>query len=262
MVLDVLGYILLLKEGENVLPKNPAPIFSDLDSITRREKELDNLNTLVKYTPAMNEQDVAHFTKMKYYIHFTDDNFRKFTSTSMSSNDILNLLLETSRVEFKIVYPVRLETEKTIKEKHYYMNVFSRFFELGYIDKEVRADGIVHSREYYVAFNTLLGEVFAHNLLSKNYDWVEPSFYTLPYSAQILYRRFLLHNDYVRTELNVETIAQKLNLMDKNITNLIATIEESALKPLKEQGLIDSYDKEEGLFGTKFRIMRTKKQKT
>jgi hypothetical protein len=209
----------------------------------------------------MNEQDVGHFTNLKYYIHFTDDNFRKFTSTSMSSNDILNLLLETSRVEFKIVYPVRLETEKTVKEKHYYMNVFSRFFELGYIDKEIRADGIVSSREYYVAFNTLLGEVFAHNLLSKNYDWVEPSFYTLPYSAQILYRRFLLHNDYVRTELNVETIAQKLNLTDKNITNLIATIEESALKPLKDQGLIDSYEKEEGLSGLKFIIKRSRKAK-
>jgi hypothetical protein len=74
-------------------------------------------------------------------------------------------------------------------------------------------------------------------------------------------KKFLLHNDYVRTELNLETIAQKLNLSDKNITNLVATIEESALKPLKDQGLIDSYEKEEGLSGLKFIIKRLKKVK-
>jgi len=53
----------------------------------------------------MNEQDIDIFKSMKYYVHFTDGDFRKFTSTNMISNDILNLLLETSRVEFKIVYP-------------------------------------------------------------------------------------------------------------------------------------------------------------
>ena len=207
MVMDVLGYFLLLKKGNNLLPKEPLPIFSDLDSITRREKELDKPNYVVKYPPTMNEQDVDVFKSMKYYAHFTDDHFRKSTSTNMNSNDILNLLLDTSRVEFKIVYPVRLKTGKDQKNKYYYMNLFSRFFELGYIDKKSRIDGIIPSREYYVGFNTILGEIFAHNLLSKNYDWVEPRFYTLPYSAQILYRRFLIHNNYRRIPLNLETIA-------------------------------------------------------
>jgi hypothetical protein len=242
MVMDVLGYFLLLKKGENLLPQ-----------------ELDKPNYIIKYPPAMNEQDVDYFKKMKYYVHFTDDVFRKFTSSTMSSNDILNLLQETSRVEFKIVYPVRLQTGEKAKSKNYFMNLFSRFFEFGYIDKETRSDGIIQSREYYVGFNTILGEIFAHNLLSKNYDWVEPSFYTLPYSAQIFYRRFLIHNNYLRTQLNLETIAEKLNLTDKNTSNLIKTIEQSALKPLIEQGLIHSYEKEEGLHGLKFIIKRLKR---
>jgi len=259
MVMDVLGYFLLLKKGNNLLPKEPLPIFSDLDSITRREKELDKPNYVVKYPPTMNEQDVDVFKSMKYYAHFTDDHFRKSTSTNMNSNDILNLLLDTSRVEFKIVYPVRLKTGKDQKNKYYYMNLFSRFFELGYIDKKSRIDGIIPSREYYVGFNTILGEIFAHNLLSKNYDWVEPRFYTLPYSAQILYRRFLIHNNYRRIPLNLETIAEKLNLKDKNTSNLVKTIEQSALLPLIEQGLIHSYEKEEGLQGLKFIIKRLKR---
>jgi len=261
MVLDVLGYILLLKEGGNVLPKESAPIFSDLGSITLREKELDNVNNTVQHLPAMNDQDIQQFKNKRYYVHFNDKNFRKYTDTDMSSNDIFNLLLETSRVEFKLVYPVRLQEGKDAKEKLYNMNLFSRFFEFGYIDRDIRSDGIVRSREYYVAFSTILGELFAHNLLSQNYDWVDSSFYTLPYSAQILYRRFLIHNDYVKTYLNLKTIVERLNLKDKNTTNLIKTIEESALKPLMEHGLIDSYEKEDGLQGLRFTIKRLKKTK-
>ncbi len=258
MVMDVLGYFLLLKQGKNLLPAEPLPVFSDLDSINRRAKELDKPNYIVKYPPTMNEQDVDYFKGMKFYIHFNDDIFRKFTSASISSNDIMNLLLETSRVEFKIVYPVRLQEGKKQKNNNYYMNFFSRFFEFGFIDRE-RDDGIIRNREYYVAFNTILGELFAHNLLSKNYDWVEPSFYTLPYSAQILYRRFLIHNNYLHTQLKLETIAEKLNLRDKNKSNLVKTIEQSALNPLIEQGLIESYVKEEGLQGWKFIINRVKR---
>jgi hypothetical protein len=187
MVMDVLGYFLLLRTGKNLLPKEPLPIFSDLDSITKREKELDTPNHVVKYQSSMSEQDIEHFLNMKYYVHFTDDDFRKFTSTNMSSSDILSLLLETSRVEFKLVYPVRLQDNEGPKQDLYFMNIYSRFFEFGNIDKKTRSDGIVQYREYYIAFNTILGELFAHNLLSRNYDWVEPSFYTLPYSAQILF---------------------------------------------------------------------------
>jgi hypothetical protein len=106
----------------------------------------------------------------------------------------LNLLLETSRVEFKIAFPIRLQEKikNEIKKKWYQMNVFSRPFELGYKDNE-RSDGVVLSRTYFIFFNTILGELFVHNLLTKEYDWVDSNFYNLPSSAQIFYRRFLLH---------------------------------------------------------------------
>ena len=43
------------------------------------------------------------------------------------------------------------------------------------------------------------------------------------------------------------------------MANLIRTIEESAIKPLLEQGLIHSYEKEEGLHGLKYIIHRLKR---
>jgi hypothetical protein len=39
-----------------------------------------------------------------------------------------------------------------LKERLYKMNICSRFYEFGYIDKHIRKDGIVQSREYFVAF--------------------------------------------------------------------------------------------------------------
>jgi hypothetical protein len=178
----------------------------------------------------------------------------------MSSNDILNLLLETSRVEFKLVFPVRLREGKKDQEHTYNMNFFSRLFEFGYVDRATRSDGIVTLREYYVSFNTVLGELFAHNLLSQSYDWLDNRFYNLPYNAQVFYRRFLLNNNYKSIPIKIETVKERLNLDDQNITNLKNTIERNILLPLVNQGLIDSYQKEkEGLYGLKYIIKRSDK---
>jgi len=266
MVMDVIGYFLLLKKGENLLPKEPDPIFKNIDSIAEEEKRFANSNKLTSNFITGDEQAIKRIEATRHWIHFDDKEFRKYTDLDMSSNDIKDLLLDTSRVEFKLVFPVRLPDEKRkanrkVKDHHYTMNLFSRLFEFGYIDRDVRNDGVVQNREYYISFNTTLGQLFAHNLLSKSYDWLENRFYNLPNNAQIFYRRFLLHNTYKHTQYNLETIIESLNLKDKNITNLINTIETSAFKPLREQGLIDSFEKVTGLYGIKYIIKKSKKVK-
>jgi hypothetical protein len=103
--------------------------------------------------------------------------------------------------------------------------------------------------------------MFAHNLLSKSYDWLDNTFYNLPYNAQIFYRRIVLNNNYKSIPVKIETIKERLNLDDKNITNLRNTVERNILAPLITQGLIDSYEKEEdGLYGLKFIIKRARKE--
>lgn len=258
MVMDIIGYYLLLKEGKDLLPKNAAPIFNNMKSIATRESVIagNSSNSPVNKT-IMNDQDIQRIQNTRYNIRFTDKDFRKNTSQNMSSNEIMNLLLETSRVEFKLVFPVRLWNGKKAKEQTYNMNFFSRLFEFGYVDKETRNDGVVQLREYYISFNTVLGELFAHNLLSQSYDWLDNRFYNLPYNSQVFYRRFLLNNDYKNIPIKIETIRERLNLDDKNITNLKNTIERNILTPLVNQGLIDSYEKEkDGLYGLKYIIKR------
>ena len=67
----------------------------------------------------------------------------------------------------------------------------------------------------------------------------------------------MAHNDFPQIPINMETIAAKLDLQDKNITNLTATIERNALEPLKTYGLISAYQREEGLQGVKYIVNRS-----
>ena len=116
MVMDIIGYYLLLKEGKDLLPTEPAPIFTDMNSIAMRESSASNNNIPSSNQSTMNDQDIKRIENTRYWILFDDKEFRKSTSLDMSSNEIRNLLLETSRVEFQFVFPVRMWNGKKAKE--------------------------------------------------------------------------------------------------------------------------------------------------
>ena len=140
----------------------------------------------------MTESEIQVISESPHYTRFTDRHFRKFTKMNLKSNDILRLIYETSNVEFKLVYPVRLQEKKKAKEMHYMMNAFSRLFEFGYIDNNVRAsDSAVKMREYWIRFNTMLGELFVHNLKTKNYDWIRKTFTFYPKLPSCFFESFL-----------------------------------------------------------------------
>jgi len=261
MVMDVVGYFYLLKEGGDQLPEMSTPIFDDFEGISKREQELVPTDKN-KTDEAMmiTEQDILMMKEAKKkYVRFNDNQFRKFTGLDLCSNDILDLLRRTAGVEFKVTYPVRMGSGKDSKDKWYSMNVFSRPFEVGYINQDSRIDGIVQSRVYCIMFYTFLGELFVHNLMTGNYDWVSNNLYHLPQSSQIFYRHFLLHHDYPQTYLNLSTIVERMNFQDSNITNLIANLEINTLNPLVRNGLIISYEKKDGMNGIKYTINLPKK---
>jgi hypothetical protein len=106
-----------------------------------------------------------------------------------------------------------------------------------------------------VRFNTLLGLLFIHNLLTLHYDWIDTRVYMLTSNAQAFYRQFILHNNLTQMQINMETIKERLHLWDKNKANLITTIEYNILKPLRQHGLILSYEKRiNGLKGIKYAL--------
>ena len=265
MLMDAIGYFYLLKEGGDKVPKDPSEIFQDLESIQKRETELDKNSNATALEPnhlLLSDDDIKRIENSKHWVRFDDRVFRKFTSLNLGTNDILKLIHETSQIEFKLTYPVRIRENKKPKEKQYTMNMFSRLFEFGYIDKHIRShDGAIRSREYFVIFNTILGELFAHNLKTINYDWISSNFYYLPGSAQVFFRKFLIHNNFPKIPINLQKIVRKINLVDTNVTNLLNTIETNILEPLKQHGFIYSFEKTEGLHGLKYVIHRQFKNK-
>jgi hypothetical protein len=242
-VMDALGYMFVMKTGGDRLPEHPAPIFDDLFEVEQRENQLNGLET------------VSTRTVSQHSIGFTDEDFRRYTGLKLSSADILQLLLDTSRVEFKLSFPLRLRSTGN-KEVFHRMNFHSRFFELSYEDVKIRSDNIIQGRRYRVIFNTLLGEFFVNNLLAYYNDRIDQKFYLLPDSAQIFYRRMLQHNDYTPIEFHLSKISEAAGLRDNNESNLVKTVETSILEPLKRGGYISSYEKLLNGNGIKYRIER------
>jgi hypothetical protein len=249
MVMDAIGDMFLIKEGGDVFPKDACLLFEDVNSIWKREsaiaRDACEPNTVF---------DIEAVERQRYWIQFTDADFRKFTGKDFTSNHIKELLHETANVEFKLVFPVRMKNGRKFKDKIYQMNYFSRFYEFSYIDEDIRNDGIVKSRRYYIVFNTMLGELYIHNLLARNYDLIDKRLYMLPQNAQMLYKHFILNNNLDTISINLFTIKERLHLYDDNITNLTRTVESNILDPLKQYGYISSYEKDEGLKGMKYVI--------
>ena len=120
-LMDALGYMFLLKEGGDRLPEERSPIFYDLADIEVREVQLNNGTTNAKdIDDGQNEVDAVRPPPYRYSIGFTDSQFRKNSGLDLSSAEILSLLLETSRVEFKLSFPVRLKC--SVKEGRHRMN--------------------------------------------------------------------------------------------------------------------------------------------
>jgi hypothetical protein len=229
-VMDALGNMFLMKEGGDCLPKDAEPIFNDLIDIQQLESQLNG------------GQGSIHRVNIIRYIRFTDEQFRQFSKLNMNSTEIKNLLLETSRAEFKLTFPVRCKATGA-KENIHSMNYYSRFYELRHDDLSVKKNGVVLSRKYRVTFNTFLGELTVNNLFAKFNDPIDVRLYLLPDSAQIFYRRALSHNNFKKNEYNLTTIAELTGLTGNNEWNLAITVEKNILAPLQEYGYIDSFEK-------------------
>jgi hypothetical protein len=244
-VMDAIGYMFVLKMGGDRLPEKSAPIFNDLKEVSAFEDHLNGIATEVPLTMTLHS------------VGFTDEDFREFTGLKLSSAEIMQLLLDTSRVEFKLSFPLRLRSSGN-KEVIHGMHHYSRFFELSIQKIRVRNDKVVQARKYRVTFNTLLGQLFVNNLLARYNDRIDHRFYLLPESAQIFYRKLLIHHDYREFEIHMSKISEAVGLMDGNMTNRLKTVENGVFEPLKQAGYIESYERVPNGSGIKYVIKRPK----
>jgi len=107
--MDVLGYMFVLREGGDRLPKKKSLIFEDIESIrTRRWEFTQQPDDQGVRILSLDEQTLT-VLKPEVRVTFDDQLFRKFTAKMTCIKKNPRPLLETSRVEFKIAFPVRLK---------------------------------------------------------------------------------------------------------------------------------------------------------
>ena len=227
MVLDIVAYLHLLQRGNGNLPKTDAPLFNNAWEIELQDETAE--------------------------ITLTDAIFRKFSNLKkIPSKNIYRLLQEVESSQFKLNFPIRLPFHRNGKkaEDNFSMPGFDSFFSIA----SVRGD---HHRTYEIRFNTLLGQLFIHNLQMGNCDFINAGIYQLPDASQILYRRFLLNNNLNTIPINVETIKQALGYTYTNHSDLIKTIKINAIDPLVRCNLIASYQFTDGLIDKKFILTKS-----
>jgi len=228
MVLDIVGYEYMLQLGENRLPKNDQPLFQ-------------------------NEHDIALKNEI-FTITVSDKQFRQYSSLTIKSKNICHLLQQVASSTFKLNYPVRLPFHKNGKKGEYIysMNDFSSFFTIGSISGH-------NNKTYKIRFDTLLAQLFLHNLRVKNYDFIPAITYHLPQPAQILYRRFILNNNYPQVSMNLSKIIQALGYTYTNNTALISMIKTNAIEPLIDSKILASYTFTDGRNEKKFVLKKRQK---
>ena len=233
MVTDVLASIILRKASSGSIPKGFTSLFTDKDKVIG-----DDEGYHYKTENQMRDSNPENIQEPSFDFIFNDYHFRRLTSSHFSSNDILKFVTKTSIIEFKLNYPIRILNGESLKDSRYQMRHYSRLFTFKPQVIRQRKDGIVQLRRYYISMDTFLGKLFRHNLLMKNYDWIDSSFYKLPLNAQHFYRHFILHNDFQQIQIYCTTIKNRLNLNDNNITNQLKTIEKNIFGPLIKYGYI------------------------
>lgn len=216
--------------------------FMTMDVLTNCYRTL-NADKVEKREPVFTKFNPPEYVDLKP-IQFTTEDFRRLTGQKhLYRKDITKLLLETSNVKFKILYPV-LYLEKITagrnKGKQKVKQGVQPFTNSHTIFK-VEID----DERYVVTFDTMFGKLFCHNIQMKGFNQLPDNFYHLPKPAQLVYRRFISHIYKAHPiKLHIETIASFLNLETKDEGMLKHIIVKNILEPLKKNNppLISSYE--------------------
>lgn len=230
-VVDTVGYLYLLHHNDGKLPSATKPIF-------------DNIQTLTNYL----HDNIFEQDDIDLKITFTDKYFRKFSGYDYTSAKIKALLTETATCQFKLSYPVMMIGEGgKKKENPVAMQNFSPLFTMA-IEDQKRSDGNILKRIYTIDFNTTLGILFIHNLMMKNYGFIDNRLYKINPLAQIFYRKFILSNNNPVLTIGMNTVAESLNFTNNNKTIVNDAIKNNVLHPLQDKSIIEKVDFKTGLY--------------
>jgi len=162
---------------------------------------------------------------------------------------LLKLIKKTSDVRFTFEYPLKVPvTQEKISQQKTTLKIVTTQLEKVTVKNDNIFNCKIQNDKIMVAFNTFLGAVYAHNLLTLNTDWFEEEYLKLNNIASAIYRRFFVTRSGNKAErLDIKDLVKHFNLMTNSRYPQIIN---NAFEDIKNAGLI--YDYKVNLNGGKF----------
>jgi len=151
---------------------------------------------------------------------------------------VTELIKRTARVKFTLDYPVQhpvIETYRYKGESH--TKITGRYLETVKVENCRLFNFKIENGILQVIFNTFLGKLYTHNLMTLNTDWFDEDYLKLNGYASAIYRRFFSNRknvDEIKLRDIVEHFGFANNCRYPEIVN-------QAFKDIKNEGLIEDY---------------------
>jgi hypothetical protein len=184
--------------------------------------------------------DAIHSAQFEFKITGILDRYKMFFPKRRKEY-IKGLIKKTSEVRFSFEYPIRVPAEiKQIERNDIQYSIIEK---VGLTKIKVENDNCFNIEfngdVVKVIFDTFLGNLYFHNLLTLNTDWFKENFLKLDGYASAIYRRFfVIRRNNKFDELPIRDLVQYFDFL-KNSS--YPQVIKKAFEDIKNVGLIHNY---------------------
>jgi len=159
-----------------------------------------------------------------------------------TSKRLFELIEKTADCSLRMVFPFVLFENGNYKEYHFEnKNCSSSLFRFKILSSEKASNGNILSREYKIAFDTILGFFFMQNVLSCHTSLLPGHFYNMSEYAQLFYRMLILpYFNGKKIPISLKEIKARLVLKSDN--SMSRKTVKKILKELESNRLISNPD--------------------
>ncbi len=184
--------------------------------------------------------DAIHSSRIEFKIAGILDRYKMFFQKRRKEY-IKELLKKTSEVRFTFEYPIRVPAEIKHVERDGEKQSIIKKVEL----KKIKVENVncfnvgFNGDVVEIIFDTFLGNLYFHNILTLNTDWFEEDYLNLDGYASAIYRRFFVTRSGNKfNQLPIKDLVRYFDFLKNSSYPKVIT---KAFEDIKNVGLIHNY---------------------
>jgi len=237
------------KEKEKELTELVYTSNADQDNeLENIEEKIDLLSSEIGYERIQKFDDIRKKLsngRMPYIVNIDlnkiTDRYKEFFGNNRKREYLPELIKRTSEVNFSFEYPLQHPVEKTYQHQgESKTKIIGTRLETVEIEKNNIFDYELENNSLRVLFNSFLGKIYCHNILTFNTDWFEESFLKLNGLASAIYRRFFVTKSKKSIEFELP-IKDMFEYFEWSKNSQYPKLVEKAFGDIKSAGLISDF---------------------